>query len=101
MAVINRKKKPKGHLGHATPHYPAGTIPGQPAAGHTAFKSKAQQRLFFANPRLRRWAIGKAHATGEHHELGKISAARYHALPERKGSTFKRIPIRKSGKKKG
>lgn len=100
MATINRKRKPKGHLGAKTPHYPAGTIPGQPAAGHTAFKSKAQQRLFFANPRLRRWAIGKAHATGEHHELGPVSAARYRALPERKGSTFHRVPLRKSKKKK-
>jgi len=100
MAAINRGRKKKGHLGASTPHYPAGTIPGQPAAGHTAFKSKAQQRLFFANPKLRRWAIGKAHATGEHHELGPISAARYRALPERKGSTYKRVPIRKGKKKK-
>lgn len=96
---INRKKKPKGHLGAATPHYPAGTIPGQPAAGHHPFASKAQQRLFFANPKLRRWAIGKAHATGEHHELGPISKAAYARLPERKGSTFHRVPVRKSKKK--
>lgn len=99
MAVINRSKKPKGYLGAKTRHYPAGTIPGQPAAGHHAFKSKAQQRLFFANPKLRRWAIGKAHATGEHHELGSISKARYAALPERKGASFKRVPLRSSGKK--
>lgn len=75
--------------------YPPGTIPGQSAAGHTAFKSKAQQRLFFANPRLRRWAIGKAHATGEHHELGKISKARYAALPNRKGVKRKARGIKK------
>lgn len=101
MAVINRRKKPKGHLGHATPHYPAGTIPGQPAAGHHAFKSKAQQRLFFANPKLRRWAIGKAHATGEHHEITKALgfSPAYRRLPERKGSTFHRIPLRKSKKR--
>lgn len=74
-------------------HYPPGVIPGQPAAGHKAFASKAQQRLFFANPKLRRWALGKAHATGEHHELGKASAARYRALPDRKGSTYKRVPL--------
>lgn len=66
--------------------YPAGVIPGQPAAGHQAFKSKAQQRLFFARPSLRKWALGKAHATGEHHELGKVSSARYKALPNRKGA---------------
>lgn len=65
--------------------YPPGVIPGQPAAGHKPFASKAQQRLFFARPSLRRWALGKAHATGEHHELGKVSSARYKALPERKG----------------
>ena len=68
----------------AVRHYPPGVIPGQPAAGHKPFASKAQQRLFFANPRLRRWALGKAHATGEHHELGPISSARYRALPNRK-----------------
>lgn len=80
--------------------YPVGVIPGQPAAGHRPFKSKAQQRLFFANPKLRRFALGKAHATGEHHELGKVSKARYAALPERKGSTYKRVPIRKTKKKR-
>jgi hypothetical protein len=79
-------------------HYPAGVIPGQPAAGHKPFKSKAQQRLFFANPRLRKWALGKAHATGEHHELGPASKARYRALPDRKGSSYKRVPLRR-GKK--
>jgi hypothetical protein len=98
MAAINRSRKKKGHLGAATPHYPAGTIPGQPAAGHRAFKSKAQQRLFFANPRLRRWAIGKAHATGEHHELGAASKAAYARLPERKGASYKRVPLRKKKK---
>jgi hypothetical protein len=69
--------------------YPAGTIPGQSGAGHKAFASKAQQRLFFAKPSLRKWAIGKAHATGEHHELGKVSSARYKALPNRKGAKRK------------
>lgn len=101
MAAINRSKKKKGHLGAATRHYPAGTIPGQPAAGHRAFKSKAQARLFFANPKLRRWAIGKAHATGMHHEITDrlgFSPA-YRRLPNRKGSTVQRVPIRK-GKKK-
>lgn len=88
MVLMVRKKK-KGRK------YPPGVVPGQPAAGHKAFKSKAQQRLFFANPRLRRWALGKAHATGEHHELGKISQARYRALPDRKGVKRKARGIKK------
>ena len=94
------KRKRKIPTGKSVRHYPAGVIPGQPAAGHRPFKSKAQLRLFFANPRLRRWALGKAHATGLHHELGKVSQARYRALPNRKGSTIKRVPVRKSKKKK-
>jgi hypothetical protein len=96
-------KPRKGHLGQSTPHYPPGTIPGQPAAGHHPFQSKAQQRLFFANPKLRRWAIGKAHATGEHHEITQAMgfSPAYRSLPDRKGSTFKRVPLRPSGKRKG
>lgn len=54
-------------------------------AGHKPFASKAQQRLFFADPKLRRFAKAKAHATGESHLLGKASKARYAALPRRKG----------------
>jgi hypothetical protein len=64
---------------------PPGIIPGQPAAGHHPFYSRAQWRLFFANPKLRRWAIGKAHATGGHHEITQrlhFSPA-YRGLPER------------------
>ncbi len=101
MANINRSRKKKGHLGASTKHYPAGTIPGQPAAGHTAFKSKAQARLFFANPKLRRWAIGKAHATGMHSEItARVGfSPAYRRLPARKGSTIQRVPIRKSKKK--
>lgn len=89
--------------GAKTPHYPAGTIPGQPAAGHHPFKSKAQQRLFFANPKLRRWAIGKAHATGEHHEITQALhySPAYRALPDRLLSTFHGIPLRPSGGKRG
>jgi hypothetical protein len=68
--------------------YPPGVIPGQPAGKHKPFASQAQQRLFFAKPSLRKYALGKAHATGEHHELGKVSSARYKSLPKRKG--FKR-----------
>ena len=30
------------------------------------FKSKAQARFFFANPKLRKYARKKAHATGMH-----------------------------------
>lgn len=77
-----------------------GVIPGRPAVGHKPFKSKAQQRLFFANPRLRRWALGKAHATGEHHELGKCKQAAYARLPARKGSTYKRVPLRRKPRRK-
>lgn len=80
VLVVRRKGKRK---------YPAGVVPGQPGAGHKAFASKAQQRLFFARPSLRKWALGKAHATGEHHELGKASKARYAALPNRKGTKRK------------
>jgi hypothetical protein len=52
----------------------------QRRAGHTGFKSKAQWRLFFANPRLRRWAHQKAHATPG----GPV--VRYRRLPARKGA---------------
>jgi hypothetical protein len=48
--------------------------------GHHAFKSKAQWRLFFANPRLRRYARDKAHATPG----GKV--VRYRRLPTRKSA---------------
>lgn len=48
--------------------------------GHHAFKSKAQWRLFFANPRLRRYAHDKAHATPG----GKV--VRYRRLPTRKSA---------------
>jgi len=58
---------------------------GKKGVKHKPFKSKAQLRLFFANPKLRKYAKDKAHATGLHHELGKISKARYKALPARKG----------------
>jgi hypothetical protein len=49
----------------------------------TGFKSKAQWRLFFANPRLRRYAHKKAHATAG----GKRT--RYRRLPTRKGTSRK------------
>ena len=72
-------------------HYPPGTIPGQPAAGHHPFDSRAQWRLFFANPKLRRWAIGKAHATGGHHEITQALhfSPAYRALPERERGLHK------------
>ncbi|MGC4925553.1 hypothetical protein [Streptomyces sp. DT117] len=50
-----------------------------PGRRHTGFKSKAQWKLFWANPRLRRYARGKAHAT----KGGKVT--RYRRLPARKG----------------
>lgn len=43
------------------------------------FKSKAQWRFFFANPRLRRYARRKAHATKGGPKV------RYRRLPARKG----------------
>lgn len=54
---------------------------------HRPFASKAQARLFFANPRLRRYAKDKAHATGMHSSITKrlgYSPA-YRKLPARKG----------------
>ena len=90
-----RKGGARRKVSRAVRHYPPGVVPGQPAAGHKPYASKAQQRLFFSNPRLRRWALGKAHATGEHHELGKASKARYAALPGRKGASYKRVPLRR------
>ncbi len=52
------------------------------AKKHKPFKSKAQQRLFFANPKLRKYAKAKAHATGEHHGQPGSKAA-YARLPAR------------------
>jgi hypothetical protein len=49
----------------------------------TGFKSKAQWRLFFANPRLRRYAHKKAHAT-----------------TGGKGTRYRRLPARKSARRK-
>jgi len=46
--------------------------------GPTGFKSKAQWRLFWANPKLRRYARRKAHATAGPPKI------RYRRLPERK-----------------
>ncbi len=51
-----------------------------PGRRHTGFKSKAQWKMFFANPRLRRYARQKARAT----KGGKIT--RYRRLPARKGT---------------
>lgn len=50
-----------------------------PGRRHTGFKSKAQWRMFFASPRLRRFAHQKAHAT----KGGPVT--RYRRLPMRKG----------------
>jgi hypothetical protein len=70
---------------------------------HRPFASKAQWRLFFANPRLRRYAKDKAHATGGHsaitHRLGFSPA--YRALPDRKGSTFHHVPTGKNAGRGG
>lgn len=50
------------------------------AKRHTPFRSRAQWRFFFANPRLRRYAHQKAHATPG----GPV--VRYRRLPARKGA---------------
>jgi hypothetical protein len=50
-----------------------------PGRRHAAFRSKAQWRYFFTNPRLRRFAHQKAHAT----KGGPI--VRYRRLPARRG----------------
>lgn len=52
--------------------------------GSTGFKSRAQWRLFWANPKLRRYARRKAHATPGPPKI------RYRRLPPRKG--IKRRP---------
>lgn len=51
-----------------------------------AFASKAQARLFFANPKLRKYAKKKAHATGMHSAITKRTgkSAAYARLPARK-----------------
>lgn len=61
------------------------------------FKSKAQARFFFANPKLRKYAKRKAHATGMNSATTKrvgYSPA-YRALPARKGKPTKRT-VRKA-----
>jgi hypothetical protein len=50
-----------------------------PGRRHTGFKSRAQWKFFWANPRLRRYARAKAHAT----KGGPVT--RYRRLPMRKG----------------
>lgn len=55
--------------------------------GTKPFASKAQARLFFADPKLRKWAKKKAHKTGMHSSVTKrlgYSPA-YRKLPKRKG----------------
>ena len=52
---------------------------GKKGKRHTGFKSKAQWRYFFANPRLRKYAHDKAHATKGGPKV------RYKRLPARKG----------------
>lgn len=54
--------------------------------GSTPFKSKAQARFFFANPRLRKYARRKAHATGMRSEITKALgySPAFRALPRRK-----------------
>lgn len=56
-----------------------------------AFASKAQARLFFANPKLRKYAKKKAHKTGMHSAITKRLG---------KSPAYARLPARKSAKKK-
>jgi hypothetical protein len=60
---------------------------GSKKKGTRPFASKAQARLFFANPKLRRYAKKKAHATGMHSAITKRvgHSPAYRALPARKG----------------
>lgn len=51
---------------------------------HTGFKSKAQWRYFYANPKLRQYAHNKAEATPGGPKV------RYKRLPERKGAPTKK-----------
>ncbi|MCZ4510417.1 hypothetical protein O3Q52_19935 [Streptomyces sp. ActVer] len=51
-----------------------------PGRKHTGYRSRAQWRYFFANPRLRRYARAKSHAT----KGGPI--VRYRRLPARRGA---------------
>lgn len=57
-----------------------------PPGKHKPFASKAQARLFFAKPSLRKYAKGKAHATGMHSAITKRvgHSPAYRALPARK-----------------
>lgn len=55
-------------------------MPGRQHGLPKGFVSKAQWRLFWANPRLRRYARKEAHKTPG----GKI--VRYRRLPRRKGT---------------
>lgn len=51
-----------------------------PGRKHTGFRSRAQWKFFYANPKLRRYARAKAHAT----KGGPVT--RYRRLPARKGA---------------
>jgi hypothetical protein len=55
---------------------------------HKPFASKAQQKFFFVNPKLKRFAKAKAHATGEHGGTPASKAA------------YKRLPARKKARKR-
>lgn len=66
-------------------------------AGTRPFASKAQARLFFANPKLRKYAKRKAHATGMHSSITKRvgHSPAYRALPARKSAKRKLRGIKK------
>jgi len=54
--------------------------------GSTCFESQAQWRMFFANPRLRKYAKRKAHACGGNSKVTKALgfSPAYRRLPKRK-----------------
>ena len=65
-----------------------GKIKGKAAkAGTRPFASQAQWRLFFANPRLRKYAKRKARASGSNSAVTKALgfSPAYRRLPKRKG----------------
>jgi hypothetical protein len=65
--------------------YDLGEVIAMPGRRHAGFKSRSQWKMFFANPRLRRYARDKAHATRGGPKV------RYHRLPEHVSVRGRRI----------
>jgi hypothetical protein len=63
------------------------SVPGKKRGGMPhGFKSKSQWRLFFANPRLRKYAKKEAHKVIR--ERGKVTG--YRSLPKHTGTRTRR-----------